>query len=77
MSMLTGNPLGALASIIGSEVGNELGAKISPQASAIGGLAGGFLGGIDVGDVKNLAQIGRISKSVKPLLGEPSDIAAM
>ena len=48
MSMLMGNPLGALAGIVGSEVGSKLGAKISPQASAIGGLAGGFLGGVDV-----------------------------
>lgn len=77
MSMLMGNPIGAFAGIGGSIFGSELGAKISPQASAIGGLAGGFLGGVDINDVKNLAQIGRISKSVKPLFGEPSDIAAM
>lgn len=43
MSMLMGNPIGALAGIVGSEVGSELGAKISPQASAIGGLAGSMV----------------------------------
>jgi hypothetical protein len=79
--MLMGNPLGALAGIVGSEVGSELGAKISPQFSVIGGLAGGLLGGIDINDVKNLVQIGRpfgyISKSIKPSLGEPSGIEAM
>lgn len=43
MSMLMGNPIGALAGIVGSEVGRDFGAKISPQASTIGGLAGGMV----------------------------------
>ena len=59
MSMLMGNPIGALAGIVGSEVGSELGAKISPQASAIGGLVGGF-----ITDPTNLAEIEKIGKNV-------------
>ena len=43
MSMLMGNPVGALAGIIGSEVGKSAGAQISPTAEAIGGLAGGMV----------------------------------
>ena len=43
MSMLMGNPVGALAGIAGSAVGEDIGAHWGPTGKAVGGLIGGIM----------------------------------
>lgn len=43
MSMLMGNPVGALAGIAGSAVGEDIGAHWGPTGRAVGGLIGGIM----------------------------------
>ena len=64
MSMMSGNPLAALAGISGGIAGEDggyrLGANISPEAAKIGGTIGGLVGGMAL-DPESLLKIPKIN----------------
>lgn len=83
MSMLMGNPIGALAGIAGGVVGEDVGAHWGPTGSAIGGLVGGAALNPEVlinlpNDVRSLYNFidhaGTPASKILPIKGRPNTL---